>query len=218
MHIGDLISEYRQKNNLTMEEFAKLIGRSKAYVSMLEKNKNSRSGKEIVPSAETLKSVSDVLGITIDDLLKILDDDQLILINPLPYPSLRPIIKKKFPILGKIACGKPIYATEEFEGFVTTDKDVDADFCLIAKGDSMIGARIFNGDVVFIKQQPVVEDGEIAAVFMDDEVTLKRFYRRDGYLELKAENPTIRPIIIHERDFETVCILGKAVAFQAEVI
>lgn len=75
----------------------------------------------------------------------------------------------KFPLLGNIACGEPIFANEERELYVEAGANIQADFCLRAKGDSMIGARIYDGDIVFIKQQPMVEDGEIAAVLIEDE-------------------------------------------------
>lgn len=87
MHIGEIIKEYRAEHNLTMEEFGKLIGRTKAYISMLEKNKNSRSGKEIIPSIETLMAVAKVLGITIDELLQKLDKDHPIMLTTKPKKS-----------------------------------------------------------------------------------------------------------------------------------
>lgn len=79
-------------------------------------------------------------------------------------------------LLGEIACGEPIWADEDRESYVMADTDIKADFCLTAKGDSMINARIYDGDVVFIKQMPMVENGEIAAVIIDNEATLKRVY------------------------------------------
>lgn len=88
MHIGEIIKQYRSEHNLTMEEFGRLIGRSKAYISMLEKNKNSRSGKEIIPSIDTLIAVANVLNITIDELIKQLDDGSPILLNNNPHKTL----------------------------------------------------------------------------------------------------------------------------------
>lgn len=103
--------------------------------------------------------------------------------------------------------------------YVDAGTDVKADFCLKAKGDSMINARIMDGDVVFIRRQPVVENGEIAAVAIDDEATLKRFYRdgNTGTITLVSENPAYAPMVFTKESQKNVCILGKAIAFQSYV-
>lgn len=124
---------------------------------------------------------------------------------------------KKFPMLGEIACGEPIAAHQEFETFVEASDSINADFCLTAKGDSMINARIFDGDVVFIKEQPTVNNGEIAAVVVENDVTLKRVYLYANRLELRPENPTY-PVLNYEGpELDNVRILGKAVAFQSYI-
>ena len=94
------------------------------------------------------------------------------------FDNIYPIELHKIPILGSVACGEPILMSEERENYIMSGTDIKADFCLIAKGDSMINARIMDGDIVFIKKQPMVENGEIAAVVInhDSEATLKRFY------------------------------------------
>ena len=125
---------------------------------------------------------------------------------------------KQVPMLGKIACGKPIMSDEVFSGYVQCGAQIHADFCLRAEGDSMIGARIYDGDIVFIRQQPEVENGEIAAVAIDNSVTLKRVYVSEDYIELIAENPKFKPLRIRKEDAENIKILGKAVAFQGDVI
>lgn len=129
-----------------------------------------------------------------------------------------PIERKKIPLLGKIACGKPIMSEEIFDGYVQCNGNVHADFCLRAEGDSMIGARIYDGDIVFIKQQPEVENGEIAAVSIDDAVTLKRVYFGDDYVELKPENPTYKSLRFNKTEIEQFRIIGKAIAFQGDII
>ena len=99
--------------------------------------------------------------------------------------------------------------------FVMANNDINADFCLKAKGDSMINARIFDGDIVFIRQQPTVNNGEIAAVIIDNEATLKRVYLYDNRLELRPENPTY-PVLNYEGEqLDSIRIIGKAVAFQS---
>lgn len=142
-----------------------------------------------------------------------LDDTET---EPLP-PNCFPIEKKKFPLLGNIACGEPIFADEDFEGYVEAGADIDADFCLRASGDSMIGARIHDGDIVFIKQQPIVDNGQIAAVLIGNEATLKRFYydQASDTVQLMAENPSYAPIVKMKSDLNDIRILGRAIAFQS---
>lgn len=94
-----------------------------------------------------------------------------------PLKNIVPIERCMVPIIGQIAAGKPILADEHIEAFLPCDTGVHADFGLVVSGDSMIGADIHDGDVVFIRSQPVVDDGQIAAVRIDDDATLKRFYK-----------------------------------------
>lgn len=135
------------------------------------------------------------------------------------YSNIKRIQKKKFPLLGEIACGEPIYADEDKESFVMADMDIDADFCLTAKGDSMINARIYDGDIVFIKKMPIVDNGTIAAVIIDDEATLKRvyYYPEKNKLVLQAENPKYEPFVYLNEELEQIRILGKAVYFMSEL-
>lgn len=135
--------------------------------------------------------------------------------------NIHPIELKRFPMLGEIACGVPKYANESRESYVVAGTDIKADFCLKAKGDSMVNARILDGDIVFIRKQDMVENGEIAAVVVnaDNEATLKRlfYYQEKGLLILKAENPTYEDLIFTGEELNQVHILGKAVAFQSDV-
>lgn len=135
------------------------------------------------------------------------------------FDNIYPIELKKYPLLGEIACGKPIYCQEDRESYVLSGSAVNADFCLKCKGDSMINARIYDGDIVFIREQEEVENGEIAAVIIDDEATLKRvyYYPEQEMVILKAENPRYADIILQKDTLNTVRILGKAVAFQSDV-
>ena len=123
--------------------------------------------------------------------------------------------------MGTIACGTPILATENIEDYVDMDSDIHADFALRCKGDSMINARIMDGDIVYITKQNAVEKGEIAAVLIDDglesEATLKRVYIDLDKIRLCAENPTYRDIVFFGEDMNKVRIIGKAVAFLSAV-
>ena len=122
-------------------------------------------------------------------------------------------------MLGEIACGQPIYTNEDRESYVSASTEIRADFCLKAKGDSMVNARIMDGDIVFIRQQPVVDNGDIAAVIIDDTATLKRvyYYPEEQKIVLSAENSRYAPIVYTGEELDHVHILGLAVAFQSDV-
>ena len=135
------------------------------------------------------------------------------------YDNIFPIEVTRIPFLGEIACGEPIYANEDHESYVISGTGVRADFCLRAKGDSMKNARILDGDIVFIHRQDMVENGDIAAVIIDDEATLKRvyYYREKNLLILKPENTDYGDLIYTDGELDSIKILGKAVAFQSDV-
>lgn len=134
--------------------------------------------------------------------------------NIIPLPE-----TKEVPLLGTIACGEPILAEENIEDYVDVDQDIQADFALRCKGDSMIGARINSGDIVFIHQQPDIENGEIAAVLIGDEATLKRVYKYPGknMLVLKAANPAFEDLIFSGSELNDIRIIGKAVGFYSTI-
>ena len=129
------------------------------------------------------------------------------------------ILKKKIPMLGKIACGEPIYADEDFDTFIEVNSDLKADFCLTCSGDSMINANIFDGDIVFIQKQDIVDNGQIAAVIIEDEATLKRVYydRKNGRLILQAENPKYSPLIYIGEELNNIRILGRAISLYRKI-
>ncbi|MGE9999240.1 LexA family protein [Catenibacterium mitsuokai] len=128
--------------------------------------------------------------------------------------------KIKLPMLGKVACDEPIFADEDRESYIMVGTDIGADFCLQCQGDSMINARIHDGDIVFVKKTDIVENGEIAVVIIDDEATLKRFfyYREQNLVILKPENPKYQDIILTGEQLNQVRVIGRAVAFQSDVI
>lgn len=134
-------------------------------------------------------------------------------------PGVHPIPKmRKVPLVGSIACGQPLLAEQNIEGYAGIPEDIRADFALYCKGDSMIGARIYDGDVVYIRIQPDVEDGEIAAVLIENEATLKRVYKiGSDRLELRAENPSFATLRYHGEELNNIRIMGKAVYFTSMV-
>ncbi len=133
-----------------------------------------------------------------------------------------PVKKRSVPILGSVACGTPIFAEEELEGYADCISDTRVDFCLYAKGDSMIDAGIRDGSVVFIRSQPTVENGQIAVVLIEDEATLKRVYfdKGNGRMILNPANAAYAPIIVERSQIEagSVRILGKAVMCQFKIM
>ena len=138
----------------------------------------------------------------------------------LSFDNIFRIEKKKLPFLGYIACGEPIFADEDRESYMMVGMDIKADFCLKCKGDSMINARIHDGDIVFIRKQDIVANGEIAAIIIEEEATLKRFYyyKDQNMVILKPENPKYEDIVLMGEKLEKVKVLGKAVAFQSDVV
>ena len=133
--------------------------------------------------------------------------------RPIP-PGFEPMPRmKKVPLIGAIACGDPITATENREGEIDVPEDIRCDFALRCKGNSMIGAGIHDGDAVYIRIQPEVENGQIAAVRIGDEATLKRVYLHTDYIELRPENPDYESIIRRREEMNDVHIEGKAVGY-----
>ena len=132
--------------------------------------------------------------------------------NIIPMPEMR-----KIPLLGTIACGAPVFADEHMDGEVDIPSNIHADFALVCKGDSMINARIFDGDIVYIRKQETVENGEIAADLIDNEATLKRFKLYNDHISLEPENPMYKPLVFWNEEMNEVRIIGKAVAFTSSV-
>ena len=207
----------RKEANLSQEELAKKIGVSKSSVNMYERGERE-------PGFETLEAIADCFNADMDFLLGKSDCKNRYewakckavqiptAINIIPLPEMKAI-----PLVGKIACGTPITATENLEGYIKIPAQLEADFALVCRGDSMVGARIMDGDFVAIRQQPDVDDGEIAAVLIEDEATLKRVYKMPDRLILRAENPCYAPIDISGGDLANVRILGKAVYFISNI-
>lgn len=167
------------------------------------------------PRIDKIEMLANYFGIEKSDLVE--DKEKR---DFLEYDNIFRIGKKKFPLLGTIACGEPIFANEERESYILAGAEIQADFCLICKGDSMINARINDGDIVFIRKQEIVNNGEIAAVIIDNEATLKRFYyyKEANLLILKAENPKYKDLEYSGEMLDQVRVLGKAIAFQSDIL
>ena len=208
MEMSDRIKERRTDMGFTQEELGKKLGLQKSAIAKYENGRVENIKRSVIAEmAEVLEcSPSYLMGW--DDTKK---EKNINNIYPIEVLSL--------PMLGEIACGKPIFMDENRDSYTMIGSNVKADFCLKAKGDSMVNARIMDGDIVFIKSQPEVENGEIAAVAIDDEATLKRFYRDEitQTVTLISENPIYAPMVFTKECQKNVYILGKAVAFQSDV-
>lgn len=165
------------------------------------------------PNSEMLITLASYFKCTVDYLIGRSDSAYPTYDNIVPMPNM-----VKVPLLGTIACGEPITAEENIETYLNMPEEIKGTFALRCKGDSMINARIFDGDIVFIREQPDVENGEIAAVLIDNEATLKRVYKYDNRIELRAENPTFKPLSYEGEQLADIRILGKAVGFLSTVV
>ncbi len=183
-------------------ELSRLTGISKPRLSQYKNG-------IYVPKADAICAMARALGVSESYLLGTAD------IPEIGHDGRYKIL----PIVGHIACGIPVFVNEEDGGAVYTDADVNADFCLIAKGDSMKDARITNGDLVFIQKTDSVNNGEIAAVIINDEATLKRvyYYPESEKLMLISENSNYEPMVFSGEELERIRIIGKAVAFRSEI-
>ena len=198
MEMGGKLKKRRLELGLTLEDVGNLVGVSKSTVMKWETGFIENMRRDNVALLAKALRVSPLWIMGMDEPESIL--------------SLK---TKKVPLLGTIAAGEPIYAYEDCRTYVGVDECLDVDFCLQVKGDSMVDARINNGDVVFVRKQSAVDDGEIAVVLLDNEATLKRFYKNNGGIILKPENSNYQPRYYTAEDFAEIKILGKAIFFQS---
>lgn len=206
----------RKERGLSQAALATELGFTKSSVNMYE-----RGDRE--PGLESLETIADFFNVDMDYLLGKSDVQNRFLYTPasdaesvaLPDNILSMPVTYTVPLLGTIACGEPILAAENIEDNVEVPEHIHADFALRCKGDSMINARIHDGDIVYIRQQPTVNNGEIAAVLIGDEATLKRVYVYEDHVVLQPENPAYEPLVYFKDAMQAVRILGKAVGFTS---
>lgn len=202
--VSNELKRLRIERKLSLEELARTVGTSRQTIHRYENGTISN-----IPP-EKVERLAEALGTTPSVLMGWRAE----------FGNVMPIKTKKLPILGSIACGEPIYAEEEHESYLSVDGDIDADFCLRATGDSMIGARINDGDIVFIRSQDTVDNGQIAAVIIGDEATLKRvyYYPNEGKLVLSPENPRYAPLVYVGDELNSIKIIGRAVMLQSRIV
>lgn len=208
--IGDRIKSLRKSKGYNMRQMASAL--NLPYTTYVNYEKGARE-----PNSEQLILISKYFGVSIDYLMGRTDvpfteeTSENIFEK---YPNIQPLPEmRKVPLLGAIACGEPIYREED--EWISLPNDIKADFCLRCQGDSMIDARINDGDIVFIKACPEVENGQIAAVSIDNEVTLKRvfYYPEKNKLVLYPENKAYEPFVYMNEELNDIRILGRAVVF-----
>jgi SOS regulatory protein LexA len=189
---NDRLKALRKQNGYSNADMAKMVGVARpTYISWESGTRN--------PSLEMVQKLAEVFGVSVDYLLG--NDTKIDVTYNLDNESIPIDQIMRVPVLGYIAAGQPIFAEEQivdYEIMCNPGKYKEGDlFFLTVKGDSMIGARIYDGDRVLVRVQPDVEDGEIAVVNVDGEnATLKRVKRINGHVLLLSENPKYEPIVI----------------------
>ena len=197
MGVGDKIKSLRKAMGLTQTELGERVGVKKNAVSKWECGR-----VEDIPTS-TIKALANLFSVSPSYLID--DEGKSIPSNFNPMPEM-----KKIPRVGRIACGEPITAEENLEGYVSVPSAWHATFTLQCRGDSM-EPTIHDGDLVAIRKDIQVENGQIAAVRIGDEATLKHLYLHDDYIELRPENPNFSSIIRRKEEMNDVAIEGKAV-------
>lgn len=203
-----VLKKRRKELGLTLAQIAEMMGVSEATVQRWE------SGNIKSVRYEKMDKLAEILRVNPAAFMG-WDDSADLPINVESIGAMR-----KVPLVGQIACGTPILAEQNIEDYIDLPHHIRADYALTCKGDSMIGAGVHDGDVVYIRKQAQVDNGQIAAVMVDSEdATLKRFYY-DGKatVTLTAENPAVPPMVFAGEDVERIRVIGLAVAFTHSLV
>lgn len=204
METHENIKALREKYGLSQEALAEKVGyKDRSTIAKIEAGLVDLSQSKIAAFAKAL-------SVTPAYLMGISDNSDA----PLPSNMESLGEMQQIPLIGQIACGTPILAEQNIEDYVDLPRHIRADYALVCKGESMTGAGIYEGDVVYIRKQESVNNGQIAAVLVDeDEATLKRFYYDGTTVTLIAENPTVPPMVFTGEDINRQRVVGLAVAF-----
>lgn len=203
---ANIIKNLRISRGITQEQLASMLKVSRSAIGMYETGSRQ-------PDFETLEAFADIFNVDMDYLLGRSTVERKHPLSPIP-PGFEPLPKMvKRPLIGDIACGDPITAEQNVQDMVDVPENISCDFCLRCHGDSMIDAGIHDNDVVYIKIQPTVDDGEIAAVRIGDEATLKRVYYDGSTITLVPANSAYRPRSYSGPELNDIQIEGKAVGY-----
>lgn len=203
MTFGEKLRMARREKNLTQRQLAARINAKHNSVSNWENDQN-------MPDPDTIQHLCWALDV---------QPNYFFSIESPQYPAnMIPSLKmKKVPLLGAIVHADCISTPVQPLGEVELPTQIEADFAVVCQGDSMINARIFDGDIVFIRRQDTVEDGQLAAVALEGEATLKRVRLFPDHIVLESENPMYRPLVFWDEEREHIHILGRAVAFTGKL-
>ena len=208
MKVGERIKKRRIELGMSADDLAEKLGKNRATVYRYESAEIEKLPATVLAKLSTALKVTPayLMGWNEEDT----EDGEAFGLTRIPE-------MRRIPLLGSIACGEPIFAEENIESYCGCPESIEADFCLRCKGDSMVGARIHDGDIVYIRRQPDVESGEIAAVLIGEEATLKRVYKKGSSVILQPENPAYEPLVFVREEINELQILGKAVYFLSRV-
>lgn len=208
MNKGDRIRQARENCDLTQEELAKKLNTTKQTIHKYETGLISNIPSDKIELLAKIFSVSPSYLMGWDNE----NQDNSIYLN-------KPINKTKLiPLVGTVACGNPIYAEENIEEYITVSVNDKVDFALHAKGDSMNNCKIDDGDIVYVRQQPIVDNGEIALVLVDDSATIKRFYDYGDKIVLRPDstNPHHKEQVYDKKDYN-ILVQGKIIFIKTFV-
>ena len=209
MTTGERMKKRRKEIGFSAEKVAERLGVSPATIYRYEKG-----DIEKVP-VDSLAELAKILQTTPAYLMG-WEEQPTPAPSPIP-PGFSPMPEMvQVPLIGAIACGTPITAEQNIEQMVCVPSRWHATFTLTCKGQSM-EPRIHDGDLVAIRSQAEVENGEIAAVRIGEEATLKRVYLHPSFIELRPENPAFESIILAKEDMNAVTIEGKAVGLCRDI-
>lgn len=204
MKTHENIKYLREKKGMSQEELALKVGyKDRSSVAKVEAGLVDLAQSKIAAFAAAL-------SVTPAQLMGLSNNQQ----DTLPHNLTFVPQMQKIPLVGAIACGTPILAEENIEDYVDLPSHIHADYALVCKGDSMVNAGIQDGDVVYIRKQEQVENGQIAAVLVgEDEATLKRFYYDGKMVQLVAENPAYPPKVFYGEEMQYIRVIGLAIAY-----
>ena len=212
MFLGDVIKEYREKNKLSMRDFAKRCNLSHTYIAALEKNIDSRTGKPIAPTLEAVKSISKGLNISIDELLKVLDDEQEFIVNNFNNEQNSAVVL----IYGTIPAGIPMECIEE----IIDTEEISSD---MLKGNKQyFGLKIMypeylDGDTIILEKVNDCESGQDVVVMVNgNDGTFKRLFKNESGIILQPLNPEFQPMVYTNEQIEKlpIRIIGKVVELR----
>jgi len=234
MTLSEIIKEYRLKHGLSQRAFATRCGITNAHISLLEQGKNPKTGKPLTPTLPMLKKLATGMNMSIDELLATADEfdiawstdfngERSVPADLAGIKNIHPLPKsRRFPVIGAIACGTPIEAVEEYAETLDFPDEIDADVLLRCRGDSMT-PTYHDGDYVFIRRQPTVENGQIAAVYVKDgaewDATLKKviMYPEKNMIVLRPLNADYEDMIFTGEERADLEVFGIAVAIYRKV-